>query len=65
MGRARHNQKDLFEQATPPVALPPQLRTKLGALLQALLAEAAGVEAHRIKSADLGGGEDGDDQDHS
>jgi hypothetical protein len=65
MERAGHKQKDLFEQATPTMALQPHLRTKLGALLQALLAEAAGVEGHQTKPADRGGAEDGDDQDHA
>ena len=63
MWRARCSQRDLFEE-TPQVAeLRPDLRNKLALLLQALLAEAAGVRQHRTES--LVGGEAGDDQDHA
>jgi hypothetical protein len=63
MWKARRSQRDLFEK-TPPVAeLRPDLRNKLGLLLQALLAEAAGVQQHRTES--VVGGEAGDDQDHA
>jgi hypothetical protein len=63
MWRARRGQRDLFEE-TPQVAeLRPDLRNKLALLLQALLAEAAGVQQHWTKSAN--GGETGDDQDHA
>jgi hypothetical protein len=63
MWRARRNQRDPFDE-TPQVAeLRPDLRNKLSALLQALLAEAAGVQQHRTES--LIGGEAGDDQDHA
>jgi hypothetical protein len=63
MWRARRSQRDLFEE-TPQVAeLRPDLRDKLALLLQALLAEAAGVQQHRTES--LVGGEAGDDQDHA
>jgi hypothetical protein len=63
MRRARRSQRDLFDE-TPQVAeLRPDLRNKLALLLQALLAEAAGVQQHRTGSLD--GGEAGDDQDHA
>ena len=63
MRRARRSQRDLFEE-TPQVAeLRPDLRNKLALLLQALLAEAAGVQQYRTESAN--GGEAGDDQDHA
>ena len=65
MRRARHNQRDLFDEAARVAALRPDLRTKLAPLLQALLAEAAGVEPRQSKSDDLGGEEAGDDQDHA
>ena len=45
--------------------LRPDLRTKLAPLLQALLAEAAGVQQRRTESTDRDGEEDGDDQDHA
>ena len=63
MWRARRSQRDPFEE-TPQVAeLRPDLRNQLALLLQALLAEAAGVQQHRAES--LNGGEAGDDQDHA
>jgi hypothetical protein len=63
MRRARRNQPDLFE--APRVAdLRPDLRSKLTPLLQALLAEAAGMESRQSTSDDRSGEEDGDDQDH-
>jgi hypothetical protein len=65
MRRARHSQRDLFDEATPTMELRPDLRTKLTPLLQALLAEAAGVEPCQAKPEDLGGEEGGDDQDHA
>jgi hypothetical protein len=62
MQRARRNQPDLFEAAR--VAdLRPDLRSKLAPLLQALLAEAAGMESRQSKSDDRSE-EAGDDQDH-
>jgi hypothetical protein len=65
MWRARRSQRDLFDE-TPQVAeLQPDLRKKLALLLQALLAEAAGVQAHRTESVDRNGEEAGDDQDHA
>jgi hypothetical protein len=45
--------------------LPPELRTKLTPLLQALLAEAAGVEPRQARPEDFDGEEGGDDQDHA
>ena len=53
----------MFEETPQVGELRPDLRNKLALLLQALLAEAAGVQQHRIKS--LVGGEAGDDQDHA
>ena len=64
MRRAQRSQRDLFEEAKPTLELRPDLRTKLSRLLQALLAEAAGVEPRQARPADLGGEEGGDDQDH-
>lgn len=63
MWRARRNQKDLFDETPQVRALRPDLRNKLALLLQALLAEAASVQPHRTES--LGGGEAGDDQNHT
>ena len=65
MRRARHSQRDLFDEATPLMELRPDLRTKLTPLLQALLAEAAGVEPRQARPEDLGGEEGGNDQDHA
>ncbi len=65
MRRAQRSQRDLFDEATPTMELRPDLRTKLTPLLQALLAEAAGVEPRQVKAEDLGGEEGGDDQDHA
>lgn len=65
MRRARHSQRDLFDEATPTMELRADLRTKLTPLLQALLAEAAGVEPRQARPEDLGGEEGGDDQDHA
>ena len=65
MQRARHNQRDLFDEATRVAQLRPDLRGKLTPLLQVLLAEAAGVEPRETNPGDLGGVEAGDDQDHA
>lgn len=65
MRRTRGSQRDLFDEATPTMKLRPDLRTKLAALLQALLAEAAGVEPRQATPEGLGGKEGGDDQDHA
>jgi hypothetical protein len=65
MRRARHNQGDLFDEATQMMELRPDLRSKLTPLLQLLLAEAAGVGWRQAKREDLGSGEGGDDQDHA
>jgi hypothetical protein len=61
----RHSQKDLFDEATPTMELRPDLRTKLTPLLQALLAEAAGVAPCPTRSEDFNDEEGGDDQDHA
>jgi hypothetical protein len=45
--------------------LQPDLRSKLGLLLQVLLTEAAGVQRRRTETADYNGAEAGDDQDHA
>jgi hypothetical protein len=66
MRRARHSQRDLFDEATPTMELRPDLRTKLTALLQALLAEAADVEPRQARPEDVDSEkEGGDDQDHA
>lgn len=59
MWRARRSQRDLFDETPQMAELRPDLRNKLAALLQALLAEAAGVQQHRNESLD--NGEAGDD----
>ena len=63
MGRARGNQRDLFDGAARVAELRPDLRTKLTPLLQALLSEAAGLDPSQVD--DLGGEEVGDDQNHA
>ena len=65
MWRARRSQRDLFDEAAPMVELRPDLRSKLAVLLQALLAEAAGVQRRPTGSANRDSGEAGDDQDHA
>ena len=65
MRRARRSQRDLFDETPQAAELRPDLRSKLALLLQALLAEAAGVQQRRTESADRDGGEAGDDQDHA
>lgn len=66
MRRVRHSQSDLFDEATPLMELRPDLRTKLTPLLQALLAEAAGVAPRQARPEDFGSEkEGGDDQDHA
>ncbi len=65
MRRARRSQRDLFDETPRAAELRPDLRNKLALLLQALLAEAAGVQQHRTESLDRDGGEAGDDQDHA
>lgn len=64
MRRARRGQRDLFDEAAQRPELRPELRTKLTPLLQALLAEAAGVGSCQSQSDDRGGEEVGDDPDH-
>ena len=63
MRDARRRQKDLFDEAAQLTELQPDLRSRLAPLLQALLAEAAGVR--QTESTDLDGEEAGDDQDHA
>ena len=65
MWRARRNQRDLFDERPQVAELRPDLRSKLALLLQALLAEAAGVQQRRTESTDRDGAEAGDDQDHA
>jgi hypothetical protein len=65
MWRARRSQRDLFDETPQAAELQPDLRNKLALLLQALLAEAAGVQQQRTESLDRDGGEAGDDQDHT
>ena len=65
MRKARRSQRDLFDEAAQLTELRPDLRTKLAPLLQALLAEAAGVPQRQTESNDRDGEEAGDDQDHA
>jgi hypothetical protein len=65
MRDARRRQKDLFDEAAQLTELQPDLRSRLAPLLQALLAEAAGVHQRQTGSTDLDGEEAGDDQDHA
>jgi hypothetical protein len=65
MRKARRTQKDLFDEAAQLTELRPDLRTRLAPLLQALLAEAAGVPQRQTEATDLDGEEAGDDQDHA
>jgi hypothetical protein len=62
MGRAR-SQRDLFDEAAQVTELRPEVRSRLTPLLQALLAEAAGVGSCQSQSNDWGE-EVRDDQDH-
>jgi hypothetical protein len=64
MRRARHIQKDLFDDPTPASELRPELRIKLTPLVQALLVEAAGVELRQAKP-DPRVEEKGNDQDNA
>jgi hypothetical protein len=65
MRRARRRQRDLFDEAGEPTELQPDLRSRLAPLLQALLAEAAGVQQRQPESTDRRGEEAGDDQNHT
>jgi len=65
MRRARGSQRDLFDEAIRVAELRPALRTKLTPLLQALLSEAAELEAPQSRLDDLCGEEAGDDQNHA
>jgi hypothetical protein len=62
MRRARHNQRDLFDEAIPTPELPAELRTALTPLLQGLLMEAAEIP-RRESETDLQIEEGGDDED--
>lgn len=62
MRRAHCNQRDLFDEAIPELGT--ELRIKLTPVLQALLTEAAGLEAQRSEPNARGEGGD-DDQDHA
>ncbi len=64
MRRVRHNQMDLFDEAIPVTELRSDLRAKLTPLLQALLAEAAGLARYQA-NPDSSGEESVDDQDHA
>ena len=63
MGRGRGRQRDLFDEAPQVAELRPELRNTVAMLLQALLAEAAGVRRRQIGSTDRE--EAGDDQDYT
>jgi hypothetical protein len=65
MRKARRRQRDLFDEATQLTELQPDLRSRLAPLLQALLAEAAGVNQRQTESRNGDGEEAGDDQDHA
>jgi hypothetical protein len=65
MWRARRSQRDLFDETPRAAELRPDLRNKLALLLQALLAEAAGVQPRETEAAKRDGGEASDDQDHA
>ena len=55
MRRTRGNQRDLFDKRVQATEFQPDLRSKLALLLQVLLAEAAGVQQRRTKTADYDG----------
>jgi hypothetical protein len=59
----QNGQTDLFEQRSTAATLLPELRAKLGILLQLLLAEAAGLIQAEGK-LDVLSVEAGDEQDH-
>jgi hypothetical protein len=63
MWRARRSQRDLFDEAAQVTELRPELRNTVATLLQALLAEAAGVGRQQTESTDREEG--GDDQDRT
>ncbi len=65
MWRGQGRQRDLFDEARQVAGLRPELRNTVAMLLQALLAEAAGVGRQQTESTDRDGGETGDDQDHA
>ena len=63
MRRTRGGQRDLFDERLQALELQPDLRSKLGPLLQALLTEAAGVQRRQTETADDNGAEAGNDHD--
>jgi hypothetical protein len=65
MRKARRRQRDLFDEAAQLTELRPDVRSRLAPLLQALLAEAAGVQQCQTESKERDGEEAGDDQDHA
>jgi hypothetical protein len=62
MRRARHNQRDLFDEAIPTPELRAELRSALTPLLQALLMEAAEIPR---REPDLQIEEGGNDEDRA
>ena len=64
MRNERSKQRDLFERATMPPELPPELRTAVTPLLRVLLTEVA-ARGTRAEMDDRIGEENGDDQDHA
>lgn len=65
MGKGRGRQRDLFDKAPQVAELRPELRNTVAMLLQALLAEAAGIGGRQTESTGRDGGEAGDDQDYT
>ena len=65
MRKARRRQRDLFDEAAQLAELRPDVRSRLAPLLQALLAEAAGVQQCQTESKERDGEEADDDQDHA
>lgn len=63
MRSERHDQADLFQERLPTAGLLPELRSKVGPLLEVLLAEAAGLG--RTDATRETRQEGGDDQDHA
>ncbi len=63
MRSERDDQADLFKERAAMPNLIPELRSQVSPLLQALLAEAAGLG--RIEATEATRQESGDDQDHA
>ncbi len=63
MRSERYDQADLFQEQATMAGLLPELRSKVSLLLQALLAEAAGLG--RTEATQAIRQEGGDDQDHA